>query len=502
MVTCGSFTLEIKALSPVWQLRLLGIVLLILGVIEYVVGIVENYIIASKSQTDEIVYQYSGNILDIFSQIFIFVNTGFLTMLTVRESSVTDVTVGRRKNVSRVFHFGIAAGLVSGLTVMLVLLLLRVQLFDMLRQRDLADYATTFFSIRAPFVPLEYVSSVISSALLGLMLIKPLLIACLLSNGLYIPVLLLLLNFMDDKVAAIAWANGFQIVTNLAAFIFILRSKSFSDKYEIFDFSAYKSKADKLPLLFDSPSDTPPDTTSLKSMAQASFLLFTKNFFSTLASITGTICLAGVLSTDQFVANNVLSNTIQFTSFASFYNMIINIFGPKLIFTRDYTKFTGLYKKAHINILVLAVGSLLAFFFFHTGNISVKNLTSSSDEADVESLIAPLWAIWWASKILSMYVNLYDTAMVNFQKYHILGLIGLCNAVLISIPMTLISALKYHSLVGLLLAGLVSSAIELGVTGSLFHFKYLKDPRWIRDRPLVEDSMQANRSSILGGDIN
>ena len=44
----------------------------------------------------------------------------------------------------------------SGAVVMCILLVLRVKLFGMLRQGQYASAATTFFLIRAPFIPFEY----------------------------------------------------------------------------------------------------------------------------------------------------------------------------------------------------------------------------------------------------------------------------------------------------------------------------------------------------------
>lgn len=39
---------------------------------------------------------------------------------------------------------------------MCVILILRVQLFDMLKQGQYSEDATKFFSVRAPFIPFEY----------------------------------------------------------------------------------------------------------------------------------------------------------------------------------------------------------------------------------------------------------------------------------------------------------------------------------------------------------
>jgi len=465
----------------------MAIVLLILGVAEYGVSIIENYIIAGKSQMDEIVYQYSGNILSIFSSVFVFVNTGFLTMLTVRETATTDMAGrGKRKNISRVFQFGCIVGLGSGLGVMCILLFLRAQLFELLGQGELAPFATTFFSIRSPFVPFEYVGNVLAALLMGLMQIRPLLIASLVSNGLYIPVLILLLAYMEDTVAAIAWANGFQIIVYLALFIIALSSQSFRSKYEICDTTALfrRPTEQKTPLL--SPTmedgtaynDGEKDPITVKQMGKASGLLFAKNLFSTLATVTSYVMLSGVLSTEQFVAYNVLQNTIQFSSFAIYFNTVLNIFGPRLISAGLKEKYTGLFHKAHINTLMLGAASFIGYFAFHTGTISLDNLTSSGETSEVGNSLSPIWPIWMVNIMFTMYQNLYDTVMINFQKYFVLGTIGVVNAVCISIPITLVSALKYNSIMGIILAPLVSNVVEVAVTAYLFHFKYMKDPLW------------------------
>lgn len=48
-----------------------------------------------------------------------------------------------------------------GTFVMTILLIFRVQFFSLFRQESLADDATSFFSIRAPFIPLEYLYNLI-----------------------------------------------------------------------------------------------------------------------------------------------------------------------------------------------------------------------------------------------------------------------------------------------------------------------------------------------------
>eukprot|EP00026_Physarum_polycephalum_P007954 Phypoly_transcript_08027.p1 GENE.Phypoly_transcript_08027~~Phypoly_transcript_08027.p1 ORF type:complete len:471 (+),score=66.24 Phypoly_transcript_08027:61-1413(+) len=414
--------------------------------------------------------------MSIFSAIFVFVNTGFLTMITVRESAANDTTSAKRKNISKIFHFACIVGLGSGLVVMIVVIVLREQLFDMLGLHVFAAAATTFFNIRAPFIPFEYLGNVLLSVLMGLMQMKQMLIASIVVNALYLPVLILMIHFMENTVAAIAWSSGFAIVVQIIAYGYIFVSKTFRSRYEIFDFSVYSRASQKTPLLEESfpEKETEKDETTIRDLGKASGLLFLKNFCSTASTVTSNIVLSAVLSENQFIASNVLSNTIQFTSFAAFFNTVINIFGPRCILTGDYARYKGLFIKAHVNNVLVATLSIALFFLIHTGNIALKKLTTPEDMGQVETILNPIWPLWFLNLLLSMNVNLYDTAMINFQKYKVLGILGVITNVFVAIPITLISGLKLHSLFGQYVGSAIAQGIELAVCAYLFHIKYLK----------------------------
>jgi len=217
---------------------------------------------------------------------------------------------------------------------------------------------------------------------------------------------------------------------------------------------------------------------SIKEMGRVSTLLFMRNFFSTLASITGSILLSARLSTTQFVANNVLSNTVQFSTFVTYFNTVLNIFGPRFITTGNKEKYELIFKRSHYFTLMMGAASFVGYYAFHTGTVSLNHLTTADNRHAVEGYLSPIWGIWLANILFSMWANLYDTTIINFQKYHVLGILGTVNAVFIAIPMCLISVLKYHSLIGIPLSALVSNIVEVVVTAYLFHFKYIKDPAW------------------------
>ncbi len=58
-----------------------------------------------------------------------------------------------------------------------------------------------------------------------------------------------------------------------------------------------------------------------------------------------------------------------------------------------------------------------------------------------------------------MWVNLYDTAMVNFQKYKLLGILGVITNVFISIPITLVFAFAFKSLMSVQLSTIASNIL-------------------------------------------
>jgi hypothetical protein len=314
-----------------------------------------------------------------------------------------------------------------------------------------------------------------------------------------------MIKFMDDTVAAIAWANGFQSTLYVVLFVAVILSEDFRSKYEIFDFSWYKGGAQRTPLLSavdretgeDEPEEEP---ATIKQMSKVSMLLFARNFFSTLASITGSILLSARLSTTQFVANNVLSNTVEFSSFATYFNTVLNIFGPRFVATGNKEKYQLLFKRSHIFTLMMGAASYIGYFAFNTGWISLDNLTTDENKHQVEEYLAPIWPIWLANEMFSMWANLYDTTMINFQKYHVLGILGTVNAVFIAIPISLISVLKYHSLIGIPLSILVSNVVEVLVTAYLFHFKYYNDPSWEENAQL--EPISATTAIISDGKIN
>jgi len=288
-----------------------------------------------------------------------------------------------------------------------------------------------------------------------------------------------LIKFMNNTVAAVAWANGFQSVLYVALFVAVLMSEDFRSKYEILDFSWYKGGPQKTPLLsaidepFDGKEEEEPLT--IKQMSKASSLLFVRNFTSTVASIIGSILLAARLSTNQFVANNVLSNTVQFSSFAIYFNTVLNIFGPRFIATGAKSKYTLIFHRSHMFTMMMGGASVMAYYVFNTGWVSLDHLTDAGNKTIVENYLAPIWPIWMANIAFSMWANLYDATIINFQKYHVLGVLGTFNAVCIAIPISLVSVLKYDSLIGIPLSVLVSNIVETIVTAYLFHFKYYKN---------------------------
>lgn len=60
-----AFSCNISSISRAWQLRLLGIVLLVVGIIDYLVDVVENYIIGM------LLINYTFILLKIFIYFFL-----------------------------------------------------------------------------------------------------------------------------------------------------------------------------------------------------------------------------------------------------------------------------------------------------------------------------------------------------------------------------------------------------------------------------------------------
>jgi hypothetical protein len=103
------------------------------------------------------------------------------------------------------------------------------------------------------------------------------------------------------------------------------------------------------------------DDTKVADLGKASLLLFLKNFSTTAASVTGSVFLAAYLSQTQFIANNVISNTIQVCSYYPF--IIFFIFSFSFSFFHFFIFFIFLFFPF---FSIFFIFPFLPFFsFFH-----------------------------------------------------------------------------------------------------------------------------------------